>query len=67
MLTDEAMETMEYTLEAYRAGEYDGLAVDDLSEVPDDYDGEVLHINDHGNATLYACSEGALKEIASVV
>lgn len=32
----------------------DMLKVSDLSEVPDDWDGEVLHSNDHGNATLYA-------------
>lgn len=32
---------------------FDGLKVDDLDEVPDHYAGEVLHINDHGNMTLY--------------
>jgi hypothetical protein len=30
------------------------LFVDDLSEVPDDYQGMVAYVNDHGNATLYA-------------
>ncbi len=29
--------------------ESDGLVVSDLSEVPDEFNGEVLHINDHGN------------------
>lgn len=28
-------------------------AVEDMSEVPADYRGYVLHINDHGNTTLY--------------
>lgn len=32
---------------------FDGLRVADLSEVPDDYIGEVLHVNDHGNVSLY--------------
>lgn len=31
-----------------------GLVVSDLSEVPEDFLGEVFHVNDHGNATLYA-------------
>ena len=31
------------------------------------YDGEVLHINDHGNATLYSCRAGRLDELASMV
>ena len=44
-----------------------GLIVDDLSEVPADYTGEVLHINDHGNATLYAAAAGQCTEIWSVV
>jgi len=30
------------------------LRVDDLSNVPDWYNGSVLVVNDHGNATLYA-------------
>ena len=36
-------------------GDYDfeGLKVSDLSEVPKDYAGEILHINDHGNMSLY--------------
>jgi hypothetical protein len=45
----------------------DGLEVSDLSEVPADYSGEVLHVNDHGNATLYACSRGRLTEAWAVV
>jgi hypothetical protein len=47
--------------------ETDGLQVDDLSDVPTRYSGEVLHVNDHGNATLYAYSRGRGREIWSVV
>lgn len=43
------------------------LEVTDTSQVPADYSGEVLHINDHGNATLYIARKGALTEIWSVV
>jgi hypothetical protein len=34
--------------------DFDGLKVDDIADIPTDYAGEVLHINDHGNCTLYA-------------
>jgi hypothetical protein len=47
--------------------DFDGLTVDDTSEVPDDYEGEVLHVNDHGNCTLFAARNGELKEIWAVV
>lgn len=33
----------------------------------DDYEGEWLHVNDHGNCTLYVRTNGADKEIWSVV
>jgi len=46
--------------------DFDGLKVDDLSEVADDYTGEVLHVNDHGNCTLYASESGELKEIWAI-
>lgn len=46
----------------------DILRVSDTSEVPPGYRGEVLHVNDHGNATLYvARSRGRLREIWSCV
>ena len=32
---------------------FDGLEVSDLSEVPKDYVGEILWVNDHGNTSLY--------------
>ena len=47
--------------------DFDGLKVADLSEVPDAYEGEVLHVNDHGNTSLYVADKGKLKEIRSVV
>jgi len=47
---------------------FDGLKVDDTSAVPPDYRGEVLHVNNHGNMTLYvAASHGKLREIWAVV
>ena len=48
--------------------EYDGLKVDDLSEVPKDYRGEVLEVNDHGNMTLWVRnSRGKYREIWGIV
>lgn len=44
-----------------------GLKVADTSEVPADYCGEVLHVNDHGNMTLYAADNGNLTEVWAVV
>jgi hypothetical protein len=46
---------------------FDGLKVDDTSEIPTDYNGEVLHCNDHGNLTLYFAKRGKLNEIWSIV
>jgi len=47
--------------------EFDGLKVDDTSEVPSNFSGEVLHVNDHGNVTLYIANRGKLSEIWSLV
>lgn len=47
-----------------RSGEV--LKVDDLADVPPDYAGEVLHVNDHGNAALYNANGGKLEEVWSV-
>lgn len=48
--------------------DFEGLKVDDLSDIPQDYAGEVLEVNDHGNMTLYACRKGQkLTEIWSYV
>lgn len=46
---------------------YDELAVRDLSEVPTGFTGEVMLVNDHGNATLYRCVRGRLYEQWSIV
>ena len=47
--------------------DFDGLRVEDLSEVSKGYTGEVLHINDHGNTSLYSYSRGKAREIWAVV
>lgn len=48
--------------------ETDALIVSDTSEVPRGYRGEVFHVTDHGNLTLYTCnSRGNLKEIWGIV
>lgn len=47
--------------------DFDGLKVNDTSDVPEDYVGEVLHVNDHGNCTLYAADKGKLREVWAVV
>ena len=46
---------------------FDGLKVSDTSEIPDNYNGEVIHINDHGNMTLYNSVNGELSEVWAVV
>lgn len=45
----------------------DGLCVSDLADVPEDFSGEVLEVNDHGNATLFAADHGKLTELWSAV
>lgn len=47
--------------------EFGGLKVEDLSEVDSAYTGEVLHVNDHGNMTLYVSNKGKLTEIWGIV
>lgn len=46
---------------------YEGLQVEDLSEVPKEYRGEVLYVNDHGNMTLYIKNSRGFKEIWGIV
>ncbi len=47
---------------------FDGLRVNDTSEVPRGYRGEVLHVNDHGNITLYVVNaRGKFREVWGVV
>jgi len=47
--------------------DFEGLKVDDTGNVPEDYNGEVLHINDHGNVTLYVANHGELTEVWGIV
>jgi hypothetical protein len=49
-------------------GEFEGIVVDDTSKVPKGYAGEVLHVNDHGNVTLYrAFKNGSLHYVYAIV
>jgi len=47
--------------------EFEGLKVDDTSKIPEDYCGEVFHVTDHGNVTLYLSENGTNTEIWSIV
>ena len=48
--------------------DFDGEVVEDLCDISKGYKGLVLHINDHGNVTLYkAFRNGNVHEIASMV
>lgn len=47
--------------------DFDGLKVSDLSEVPAGHTGEVLHVNDHGNMSLYAYNRGRRRELWAIV
>jgi len=40
----------------------DILKVDDLGDIPEDYSGIALHVNDHGNASLYEVKDGEIIE-----
>lgn len=46
---------------------FEGLKVNDTSEVPKGYTGEVLHVNDHGNCTLYVYNRGRSREVWAIV
>ena len=56
-----------FWLSEFMEEEFDGLKVNDLSEVPAKYKGEVLHVNDHGNVSLYVKSARKLTEVWAVV
>jgi len=45
----------------------DVLRVTDTGDIPADYVGEVIHVSDHGNVTLYAAGPGSLHEVWAVV
>ncbi len=42
-----------FWLSEYFESDFEGLKVNDLAEIPSNYTGEILLINDHGNMTLY--------------
>lgn len=56
-----------FWLDTQDIGNGDALQVSDTSEVPRKYRGEVLHVNDHGNMTLYIATSRGLREVWSVV
>jgi len=47
--------------------DFEGLKVSDLSEVPEDFEGEILLVNDHGNTTLYSKSSDDIHKEWSIV
>lgn len=57
-----------YWLSEYLNDDFDGLQVEDLTEVPSDYYGEILLVNDHGNTSLYVrARNGRVREIWAIV
>lgn len=42
-----------FWLEECFEGDFEGLHVTDLADVPKDYEGEIMHVTDHGNVSLY--------------
>lgn len=59
--------SMDALADAMRGTNPEVLKVDDTSEIPADYRGHVLHVNDHGNVTLYMRTARRLFELWSVV
>ena len=47
--------------------DFEGLRVSDLSEIPKGHTGEVLHINDHGNMSLYNVTRGRCRKVWGIV
>lgn len=47
--------------------DFDGLKVADTSDIPAEYRGEVLHVNDHGYCTLYVKTCRTLREVWAIV
>lgn len=47
--------------------EFDGLKLSDLADIPDDYSGSALVINDHGNMSLYTVTDGKTSEVWAIV
>lgn len=49
------------------AEEGEVLKVEDTSAIPADYVGYAMHVNDHGNVTLYSCNKGENREVWAIV
>ena len=47
--------------------DFDGLKINDTSEVPKGFSGDVLLVNDHGNMTLYSYSHGRSRIVWEIV
>ena len=47
-----------FWLSEFFSDEFEGLKVDDLAAIPNDYEGEAIVINDHGNMSLYTVRKG---------
>ena len=60
---------LQNAIQQHNDGEFDGFVSSKSQDYPpDDYEGEWLHISDHGNCTLYVRDlNGKDKEIASCV
>jgi hypothetical protein len=56
-----------YWLSEGFADNFDGLKVNDTADIDPKYRGEVLHVNDHGNCTLYVKTSRKLHEVWSIV
>ena len=56
-----------FWLSEFMESDFEGLKVSDTSDVPENYNGEVLHVNDHGNTTLYDAINGKLTEVWAIV
>lgn len=63
----QAEQELEDALGERERGEFEGLIVSDISEITKGFRGLVLHVNDHGNVTLYLKTARKLREIASRV
>jgi len=57
--------SIESVNDAVRDG--DLLQVGDTSDIPSDYVGEVCHVSDHGNVTLYSVENGNARELWAAV
>lgn len=57
----------EWRIDRWAVEHSEALKVEDLSEVDEDYRGEVFVVNDHGNISLYVKDDTGFNEIWSAV